>query len=129
MTKHLVVYVVEKEGYDPIHNCNMTGDFTNAKCLVRRPLGWSTQTTDLDPVNTIERFFGHNMTVTELDAMTSATREIAEAIEAEAENAFERLNTLKRVLVNRMNKIRERSGTAALSRANTSVGVSSADQP
>ena len=118
MAKHLVVYVVEKEGYDPIHTCKMTGDFTDAKCLVRRPLGWSTQTTDLDPENTIERFFGHNMTVTELDAMTSASREIAEAIEAEAENAFERLNALKRVLESRMNKIRERSGTAALSRAN-----------
>jgi len=129
MAKHLIVYVVEKAGYDPIQKCKMSieGDFIGAKCLVRRSLGFALNTTDLDVEHTIERFFAHNMTVTELRAMSEASREIAESVEAEAEHAFERIKTLERVFENRLNKIRERSGTAALSRATSRLSTD--DQP
>ena len=129
MPRHLIVYVVEKAGFDPIQQCKMSieGDFIGAKCLVRRSLGYALNTTDLDVEHTIERFFEHNMTLTELRSMTEACREITESVEAEAEHAFERIRTLERVFENRLNKIRERSGTAALSRATTRLSTD--DQP
>ena len=129
MAMHLIVYVVEKAGYDPIQKCKMTieGDFVGAKCLVRRPLGYALNTTDIDLENTIERFFEHNMTLTELRSMQQACHEISESVEAEAVSAFERIKTLERVFENRLNKIRERSGTAALSRATTRLSTD--DQP
>ncbi len=108
MTKHLLVFVAEKDGYDPIHTANCTGDFKQVTCLVRRSLGYGSGTADLAPEKVIEGFFESNMRISELAAMTEAAREIGETLETEADEALERLNLIRRSLVRRLEKIRER---------------------
>ena len=110
--EHIIVYMVKKKGFDPIQQCKLTGDFHRARLLVKRPLGWSVNTTDLQIQDLIERFFAANMTVSQLAAMIEAATETSHSLEAEVEHALERLELLQRSLQRRLDRIRERNGAS-----------------